>query len=175
MNKFTKELIMLLILASIGIGAALISINLEENHKIKNVALDNQMIGENLKEKNLLTNKTGIFTYINETTAEVMFDNESLGVININKIFYIEDLKLPIEKEKQAIDIILSDPEVKKTLDGKKYNITKVQKVAITTGNQTYLSEDNVVVEIEVGDSKYLVNVDMVKRKVQGYMVAILR
>ena len=75
---------------------------------------------------------------------------------------------MSIEKEKQAIDIILSDPEVKKTLDGKKYNITKVQKIATTIGDQTYLSEDNLVVEIEVGDSKYLVNVDLVKRKVQG-------
>lgn len=172
MNKFMKNLIILFILAAIGIGTALIiNNNLEKNnHKIMNIALENQMI-----EKKLLTNETGIFGSINETTAELIFDNESLGIIKFGEIFSLEDLKLPMEKEKQAIDIVLSDPEVKKILYGKKYNITKIQKVAITTANQTSLSDDNVVVEIETNEFLYLVNVDMIKREVQGDMAKIPR
>jgi len=58
-------------------------------------------------------------------------------------------------------------------LDGKKYSVTKVQKVAITTVDRTYLSEDIVVVEIEVGNLLYFVNVDMLKKSVQGNVVPI--
>jgi len=58
-------------------------------------------------------------------------------------------------------------------LDSKKYNVTKVQKVAITTVDRAYLSEDIVVVEIEVDNFLYFVNVDMLKKRVQGNVVPI--
>ena len=48
-----------------------------------------------------------------------------------------------------------------------------MQKVAITTVDRTYLSEDIVVVEIEVDNILYFVNVDMVKKRVQGNVVPI--
>jgi len=161
MNKFTKNLHLILLLSVIGIGAASIITNSEiNNQKMKNVVLGDQFI-----EKDVIG--------FNKTTMELIFDNGSIEITTCGKVFLLEDLKLPREKEQQAIDVALNDPDVKKILDGKKYSVTKVQKVAITTVDRTYLSEDIVVVEIEVGNLLYFVNVDMLKKSVQGNVVPI--
>lgn len=84
-----------------------------------------------------------------------------------------EYLNLPVDKEKQAIDIAINDPKVKEILAGKEYNVTKVQRIGIATMNQTTLSENNVIVEIETGNITYFINVDLLKKIVQGNIVPI--
>jgi len=169
MNEFHKMLIMLAALAVIGIGISIVANSgILDTGSVKNVVINHQN-----ETESLLSKKTGEVRYINETTAEVIFDNESTGTVTFGTTVSEDDLKLPREKEQQAIDVALNDPDVKKILDGKKYSVTKVQKVAITTVDRTYLSEDIVVVEIEVGNLLYFVNVDMLKKSVQGNVVPI--
>lgn len=169
MNEFHKMSIMLLILAVIGIGIAIVANSgVFDTSSVKNVVINYQNETESSSSK-----KTDELRYINETIAGVIFDNESTGTVTFGTTVSEEDLKLPREKEQRTIDIALNDPEVKKILDSKKYNVTKVQKVAITTVDQTYLSEDIVVVEIEVDNLLYFVNVDMVNKRVQGNVVPI--
>ena len=170
MNRFHKMLIMLTILAVVGIGIAIVANSgTSETDSVKNVVINQK------NERNSLSSKeTGEIECLNGTTEEIIFNSESNGTVTFGATISEEDLKLPREKEQQAIDIALNDPEVKKILDGKKYNLTKVQKVTIiTTVDRTYLSEDIVVVEIEVGNLLYFVNVDMVKKRVQGNVVPI--
>ena len=169
MNMFHKMLIMLIILAIIGIGIAIISNSgILGTDSVKNVVINQK------NERNSLSSKeTGEIECLNGTTEEIIFNSESIGTTTFNATVSEEDLKLPLEKEQQAINIALDDSEVKKILDGKKYSVTKVQKVAITTVDRTYLSEDIVVVEIEVGNLLYFVNVNMLKKSVQGNVVPI--
>jgi len=59
--------------------------------------------------------------------------------------------------------------------DVREFRPKTVQKVTIiTTVDRTYLSENIVVVEIEVDNHLYFINVDMVKKRVQGNVVPIL-
>ena len=155
MNRFHKMLIMLMILAIIGISIAIVANSgILGTDSVKNVVI---------KQKN------------NGTTEEIVFNGDSTGTVTFGATVSAEDLKLPQEQEEQAIDIVLDDPNVKEILDGKKYNVTKVQKVTIiTTVDRTYLSENIVVVEIEVDNHLYFINVDMVKKRVQGNVVPIL-
>ncbi|MBE0521727.1 MAG: hypothetical protein IBX39_05605 [Candidatus Methanoperedenaceae archaeon] len=146
--------------------------------QIKNIVANNQMIKETIsfevnQTKPLITAKTGTIKYINETTGELIFENESFGLITFGRVFSPEDLKLPDDKEKQAINIALNDSRVKEVLADKEYNITKVQKVAITTMNQTYLSENNVMIEIEIGTLTYFVNVEIIQKAVMGDVVPV--
>jgi len=169
MNEFHKMLIMLAALAVIGIGISIVANSgILDTGSVKNVVINHQN-----ETESLLSKKTGEVRYINGTTEEIIFNSESIGTTTFNATVSEEDLKLPLEKEQQAINIALDDSEVKKILDGKKYSVTKVQKVAITTVDRTYLSEDIVVVEIEVGNLLYFVNVDMLKKSVQGNVVPI--
>ncbi len=181
MERLSKQFLILILLIMIGAGSAVMIIKLgiiKVDDQIKNIVATNQITKETIsfevnQTKPLFTAKTGKIKYINETTGELIFDNESLGVIIFGRIFSPEDLKLPEDKEKQAIDIALNDSKVKEILADEEYNITKVQKVAITTTNQTYLSENNVVVEVEIDNLTYFVNVDMIKKVVLGDIVPI--
>jgi len=133
------------------------------------------MINQKNERNSLPSKETGEIECLNGTTEEIVFNSESNGTVTFGATVSEEDLKLPQEKEEQAIDIVLDDPNVKEILDGKKYNVTKVQKVTIiTTVDRTYLSENIVVVEIEVDNHLYFINVDMVKKRVQGNVVPIL-
>lgn len=170
MNGFYKMLIILAALAVIGIGIAIVSNSgILETDSVKNVVINQK------NERNSASSKeTGEIGCLNKTTEEIIFNSESIGTITFNATVSEEELKLPREKEQQAINIALNDPEVKKILDSKKYNVTKVQKIVIiTTVDRTYLSEDIVVVEIEVDNLLYFINVDMVKKRVQGNVVPI--
>lgn len=181
MERLSKQFLILILLIMIGAGSAIMIIKLgiiKVDDQIKNIVATNQITKETItfevnQTKPLFTAKTGKIKYINETTGELIFDNESSGVITFGRVFSPEDLKLPEDKEKQAIDIALNDSKVKEILVDKEYNITKVQKVAITTTNQTYLSENNVVVEIGIDNLTYFVNVDMIKKVVLGNVVPI--
>lgn len=181
MERLSKQFLILILLIMIGAGSAIMIIKLgiiKVDDQIKNIVATNQITKETItfevnQTKPLFTAKTGKIKYINYTTGELIFDNESLGVITFGRVFSPEDLKLPEDKEKQAIDIALNDSKVKEILADKEYNITKVQKVAITTTNQTYLSENNVVVEVEIDNLTYFVNVDMIKKVVLGDIVPI--
>ncbi len=181
MERLSKQFLILILLIIIGAGSAIMIIKLgiiKVDDQIKNIVETNQITKETItfevnQTKPLFTAKTGKIKYINETTGELIFDNEFLGVITFGRVFSPEDLKLSEDKEKQAISIALNDSKVKEILSGKEYNITKVQKVAITTMNQTHLSENNVVVEIEIDNLTYFVNVDMIKKVVLGDVVPI--
>lgn len=181
MERLSKQFLILILLIMIGAGSAIMIIKIgiiKVDDQIKNIVATNQITKETItfevnQTKPLFTAKTGKIKYINYTTGELIFDNESLGVITFGRVFSPEDLKLPEDKEKQAIDIALNDSKVKEILADKEYNITKVQKVAITTTNQTYLSENNVVVEVEIDNLTYFVNVDMIKKVVLGDIVPI--
>lgn len=181
MERLSKQFLIFILLIMIGAGSAVMIIKLgiiNVDDQIKNIVATNQTTKETItfevnQTKPLFTAKTGKIKYINETTGELIFDNESLGVITFSRVFSPEDLKLPEDKEKQAIDIALNDSKMKEILADREYNITKVQKVAITTTNQTYLSENNVVVEVEIDNLTYFVNVDMIKKVVLGDIVPI--
>ncbi len=179
-ENLSKQVLIILLLIIIGAGSATMIIKLGGigNERIKNIVTVNQITNETItfdvnQTRSFFTAKTGKIRYINETTAELIFDNVSSGTNAFSRVFSPQDLKLPIDKEKQAIGIALSDSKVKEIISGKEYNITNVQKVAITTMNQTYLSEDNVVVEIEIDNLVYFINVDMIKKAVLGDVVPI--
>lgn len=181
MERLSKQFLILLLLIVIGAGSAVMIIKLgiiNADDQIKNIVANNQMIKETIsfevnQTKPLITAKTGTIKYINETTGELIFENESFGLITFGRVFSPEDLKLPDDKEKQAINIALNDSRVKEVLADKEYNITKVQKVAITTMNQTYLSENNVMIEIEIGTLTYFVNVEIIQKAVMGDVVPV--
>lgn len=181
MERLSRQFLILILLIMIGAGSAVIIIKsgiTNVDGQIKNIVATNQITKETItlevnQTKPLFTAKSGKIKYINESTGELIFENESLGVITFGRVFSPEDLKLPEAKEKQAIDIAFNDSKVKEILVDKEYNITKVQKVVIITMNQTYLSENNVVVEIEIDNLTYFVNVDMIKKVVLGDVVSI--
>lgn len=186
MNRLLKTFIILILLIIIGVGSAVISIKsgfIKVDNQAKNIVEVNQITKEiitfeiNQTKLPFITEtgkiKYGRIKYINETAGELIFDNESLGIITFGRAFLLKDLMLPKNKEKQAIDIALNDSKVKQILTDKKYNITRVQKIIITTADQIQPSEDNIAVEIEANNLTYFVNVDMIKNVVVGNVVLI--